>query len=244
MIRTTIAARSTPDGQQTLLDPQGKPVGGHVDSLTEWLRVDEAALVDACVCITEELNEAAGLRLRAANLASVAALQQASDRLGERLGEGRYWTWLSGRFSEDCRMLQVAAVARRREIAERLPIQLRGLARPERSRLVQRRRQAVQRCDSLRKLEYRLAERLSVSRTDHCRTLAELRWKRIVLRHDQTRVGEFDAQMALAYAEESRRICGEIGAATRAGEAAVALANLCRLRLTRDTYRLICPGSA
>ncbi len=243
MARTRVATSAAADGGWALLDAQGKPVAAHVDALTEWLRADEAKLAAACEFITETLNKDGGLSVLAADLPLVSDIKQSFQRLSEPLGEGRYWTWLSGQFVEDCRKLRDAASAHRLAIAVALPTQLRALAEREQGRRARQQREAARRCDSLGKLTHRLTENEAALRVIHDDTRAALRRKRDALRRDQAHVASFDAHMAQAYADEGGRIGGQIRVATRAGDAALALAKLCQLRLTRDALRLICPDS-
>ena len=244
MSETRVAVTAASGGQRTLLDGEGKPVLAHVDALTQWLRADKEKLVAACDGIIEALSTRAGLRLRLTELPLAVDPKGAFERLGEQLGEGRYWTWLSGQFVEHCRVLEATAVARRLGIAEALPAQLRTLAGPERSRRDRQRREAARRCVSADEETGRLKKDLETLRAVHGGIRGKLRDKRKALRADQAQVARFEAHMAQAHAEEGHRIGEEILMAMRAGKAALALANLCRLRLTRDSYRLICPGSA
>lgn len=239
-----IAVSYAPDGTLTLMDEEGKPVLPHVDALTAWLQADQDKLVDACECIARTLSERAGLHPPVAASECVEAMKQAYDAQCAQLGAGKYWTWLSGQFAEDCQRLQKAALERRRVIVRTLPAQLRDAVREERSRRARRQRQAVVRCSNLDKLKLRLTAKLADSRADFRRTWNDLRQKRDALRHDQKRLADFDAHMAQGYAAESLTIGKRIIAATYEGNAAVVLANLCGLRLARQTHLLICPNAA
>ena len=120
-----IAVSYAPDGTLTLMDEEGKPVLPHVDALAAWLQADQDKLVDACECIARTLSERAGLHPPVAASECVDAMKQAYDAQCAQLGAGKYWTWLSGQFAEDCQRLQKAALERRRVIVRTLPAQLR-----------------------------------------------------------------------------------------------------------------------